>query len=71
MNKLVMRFISELVEPTAAREASPAKRPTTITSAALNKSCKTPDNIIGMVKIINLPKSGPWVISIFLLEFID
>ena len=58
------------MEPTAARLASPAKRPTTITSAALKRSCKTPDKIIGIVKIINLPKSGPWIISIFFELFI-
>ena len=47
-----MRLIREVVEPTAAREFSPAKRPTTIKSAALNKVCKRPVIIRGITKII-------------------
>ena len=34
MNRLTKRFISEPVEPTAAREVSPANLPITATSAA-------------------------------------
>ena len=38
INRFIRSIVNELVDPTAAREASPANLPTTITSAALNKS---------------------------------
>ena len=47
INTLVKRLISEPVEPTAANASLPANLPTTIVSAALNKSCKIPESING------------------------
>ena len=43
--------MSAPVDPTAASASFPANLPTTITSAALNSSCKIPDSISGNVKI--------------------
>jgi hypothetical protein len=56
--------MSEDVEPTAARAPLPAKRPTTMMSAALNSSCNMPDSIKGMENKRILPRSGPLVMSI-------
>ena len=56
-------FIKELVEPTAAREASPAKRPTTTISAALKSNCKILDKIKGIENFNKLTRIGPEVIS--------
>ena len=62
--RLVIKFTSAVVEPTAARELSPAKFPTTIMSAALKKSCKTLESISGSVSWRSFGKIGPLHISI-------
>jgi hypothetical protein len=54
----------EEVDPTAARELSPANRPTTTISAALNKSCRILEHISGMANNKILPSSGPCTMSI-------
>ncbi len=59
------------MEPTAARDSWPAYFPTTIMSAALNKSCKIPDSINGTANTTSFEKRGPLHISIsyFFLAF--
>ena len=57
------KLIRELVDPTAAKEFSPANWPTTTISAALKRSCKTPEKIRGPEKRINFPTIEPDVIS--------
>ena len=47
-----IKFISELVEPTAATALSPTNTPKTATSTVLNKLCKILVNTIGIEKII-------------------
>mgnify|MGYP000485447172 CR=1 FL=1 len=64
MNRLTIRLISALVEPTAAKAWGPEKRPTTIMSAALNNSCKMPEMASGMAKRTIFPSRGPLVMSI-------
>ena len=64
MNKFISRFIKDVVAPTAASDVSPAYLPTTIISAALNKSCNTPESIKGILKSNIFPNSGPLHISI-------
>ena len=49
INKLTIRFVREPVAPTAATESLPENQPTTIRSAALNKSCKMLVRIMGTV----------------------
>ena len=68
--RFTRRLIKEPVEPTAARELSPAKRPTTTTSAALKSSCKRLEKIRGIEKASSLEKTGPSVISILFFVFI-
>ena len=63
-NRLTSRLMRELVDPTAARELSPAKRPTTMMSAALNRSCKMPDPISGRANRSIFFRTGPDVMSI-------
>ena len=58
-NRLVIRFTREAVEPTAAREFSEAKLPTTIISAALNSSCNTLDSSRGSVSFSSFGKMEP------------
>ena len=69
---LVNKFISALVEPTAANGRLPLNCPTTIISTALNISCKMPDSISGSENVMSLSMIVPFVISIsyFLLFFI-
>ena len=57
-NRLMIRFMSELVEPTAPAEISLAKRPKTMISEALYNSCNIPVAIIGREKRKILPKRG-------------
>ena len=64
MKRLMMRLVSEPVEPTAASASSPAKRPTTMTSAALNISCSMPESISGSAKRISGSSTGPFSMSI-------
>ena len=66
INKLVNKLIREPVAPTAANELLPAYRPTTITSAALYKSCKTPVNIMGNENISIFVNTFPSSIREFL-----
>ena len=79
IKKLVNKFISALVEPTAANGQPtaangrlPLNCPTTIISTALNISCKMPDSISGSENVMSLSMIVPFVISIsyFLLFFI-
>ncbi len=70
IKRLTRRFVSELVDPTAARDSFPAKRPTTITSAALNSSCRQPESIKGKLKAMIPGSMGPLHISI-LEVFLD
>jgi len=51
----------ELVEPTAAKDSSPANRPTTMMSAALYNNCRMPDRITGIAKDQRAGKSFPCV----------
>ena len=67
--RFVRRFISAVFEPTAARELSPAKRPTTTMSAALNKSCNIPEHISGRVNISIFFRIEPLHISISYFAF--
>ena len=60
----INKFISDDVEPTAASALSPANRPTTIISAALNSNCKIPEHISGSAKINIFPNNGPLHMSI-------
>ena len=62
--KLVNKFISALVEPTAANGRLPLNCPTTIISTALNISCRIPDSISGSEKEISLSMMVPLHISI-------
>ena len=50
--------------PTAASAASPSKRPTTITSAALKVSCNTLESIRGSANESSLGITGPFSMSI-------
>ena len=54
----------ELLEPTAARELSPAQRPTTMMSAALNSSCKMLEHISGSVNCRSFGRMDPLHMSI-------
>ena len=56
-------LFSEPTEPTAASASLPAKRPTTMVSAALKRSCKMPDSMIGSEKNSTLVRREPSVIS--------
>lgn len=58
INNVVSRLKSSVVEPTAAREVLPAKRPTTITSAALNRSCRQLDSIKGKLNAMTFVRPG-------------
>ena len=57
-------------EPTAASEELPAKRPTTMTSAALKRNCRQLDSIKGKLNAMTFGKTGPLHISI-LYESLD
>ena len=61
------RFMSDEVEPIAASAFFPTNRPATIMSTALNKSCRMPDNISGMVKETIFGSRAPSVM--FMLYF--
>ena len=54
IKKLVNKFISALVEPTAANGRLPLNCPTTIISTALNISYKMPDSISGSENVMSL-----------------
>ena len=58
-NRLIIRLISAVLEPTAARASLPANRPTTTTSAALNSSCSRLEAISGRAKSSILSASDP------------
>ena len=64
MNRLTMSWMRALVEPTAARAVGPTNWPTTMMSAALNKSCRIPDRARGMANRMVLLTMGPLVMSI-------
>ena len=64
INRLTIRLMTALVEPTAARAVGPMNWPTTTMSAALNSSCKMPDSARGMANRTILPSRGPFVMSI-------
>ena len=66
---LIIRLISAVLEPTAARASLPANWPTTTTSAALNSSCSRLDAISGREKSRILLASGPLHISILYCFF--
>lgn len=63
-NRFVRRLTSAEVDPTAASERSPAKRPTTTMSAALNNSWRMLENISGTAKAIIFFRIGPSSMSI-------
>ena len=67
ISTLIRRKIALVVLPTAARLLLPANRPTTMTSAALNNSCRIFAAISGRQKMISLSASEPWVMSILFL----
>ena len=54
----------EELEPTAARELSPAQRPTTMMSAALKRSCRMLENISGRANCKSFGRIAPLHISI-------
>ena len=62
--RLTRRLIRDEVEPTAASEFSLPKRPTTMMSAALNKSCRMLEQTKGNAKTSMRLKIGPSIISI-------
>ena len=64
INRLTIRLMTALVEPTAARAVGPTNWPTTMMSAALNKSCRIPDRARGMANRMVLLTMGPLVMSI-------
>ena len=64
MNTFTSRLISAEVDPTAASAWLPEKRPTTMISAALNKSCRMPESISGTANRIIRLSSGPCIMSI-------
>ena len=67
MKILRMRVTSEPVAPTAASEAaaaSPVNLPTTMRSAALYNSCKTPVSIIGTANRKSCGSTRPFTMSI-------
>ena len=69
MRSVTIRFTGELEAPTAASASSPAKRPTTMISAALKRSCRSPENITGIANLSIFLSIGPLVISIsYLLD---
>ena len=55
----------QVLEPTAARASFPDQRPTTITSAALNRSCRMLESISGMANTKSFPAREPWIMSIW------
>ena len=63
-NRFTSRLMSAALEPTAARELSPANLPTTTMSAALNNSCKTLEHISGRAKASIFGSSLPLHMSI-------
>ena len=63
MNAPVRRLMSAEVAPTAASDVLPANLPTTITSAALNSSCRMPVSASGRENIISFGSSAPFSIS--------
>ena len=63
INKFTSKFIIAVVAPTAANDSSPANWPTTITSAALNKSCNILEQINGIENFNKTQKIEPFVIS--------
>ena len=64
IKKLMVKFTKLVVLPTAAKDSSPANRPTTTISAALKSSCKIPVKIKGMLKIRILLHKDPSHMSI-------
>lgn len=62
-NRLTSRLMSAPFEPTAASAVLPANRPTTTTSAALNRSCKMLDAASGRENRMIFFSSGPLVRS--------
>ena len=69
IKKFVNTLINAVVEPTAASDSLPLKRPTTTISTALNINCKMPENMSGSAKEINLSIIVPLHISISYLFF--
>ena len=63
-NRFTIRLMRAALEPTAARELSPANLPTTTMSAALNSSCKTLEHISGRAKVSIFGSSLPLHMSI-------
>ena len=62
MSAFTSSATSAVVAPTAASAVAPANLPTTITSAALNSSCKTPVAASGSEKRMIFGSSAPSVI---------
>ena len=62
--RFTSRYTTVPVEPTAAIALCPTKRPTTMTSAELKRSCNIPVSIRGKLKLKILGKILPFVISI-------
>ena len=65
MKRLTRRLMSEVLEPTAARASFPDQRPTTMTSAALNRSCRMLESIRGTANTKSFPARDPWIMSIW------
>ena len=61
--RLIIRLMTQVVLPTAARLAWPAQRPTTTTSAVLKSSWRRLAAIRGRLNSRILPSRGPWVMS--------
>ena len=68
-NRLTVRLISEVLEPTAAKASLPANRPTTTTSAALNRSCNRLEAISGRANSRILSASDPLHMSMLCFLF--
>ena len=63
-NRLTIRLMSEVLEPTAANASLPTNCPTTTTSAALNSSCRMLEAIRGRANNRILLHRGPLHMSI-------
>ena len=64
MKRFTIRFVMLPVEPMAAMEVWPEKRPTTIVSAALKNICSNPERSIGMANMMIDDAIGPLIMSI-------
>ena len=71
MKKLMIRFVTTVVEPTAAKANGDANRPTTMWSADVNVNCNNVEQNSGHAKTMISRNSGPWHMSmVYLWEWV-